>query len=244
MLLWISKTVNFSLFERINFLRYINIPHQNFGRYFMFSFRRILNLLISEYTKGNTNYVVLMLKVFLHYIILNMQHYELKKTTRLSLRRLMAHASCLPSALRIPNSHCSVITLAGNWDFAWWSFWDRHWIYCFCVRCALKIEISCIQKKKIVISRMQLVSLIYCYVLFHIIRIYQKSRLCFQGKCGSSWSDSSWESSSCSNICRLHDILLLLRFVLLLRHMKIGRPLISLLSCCPCLVLNNGLILW
>lgn len=74
------------------------------------------------------------------------------------------------------------------------------------------------------------IDILLCYVLVYIIRIYQKSCQCFQGKCGTSWSDSSWESSSCSNFCRLHDIFLLLRFVLLLRHVKIERPLICLLN--------------
>lgn len=47
-----------------------------------------------------------------------MQYYELKKTARLSLHHPMARASCLPSALSIPNSHCSIVPLAGNWNFA------------------------------------------------------------------------------------------------------------------------------
>lgn len=36
----------------------------------------------------------------------------------------------------------------------------------------------------------------------------------FQGKCGTSWTNPSWKSQSCSNICWLHDILLNLGFVL------------------------------
>lgn len=39
-----------------------------------------------------------------------------------------------------------------------------------------------------------------------------------QGKCGTSRTQSSWEPESGPNICRLHDILLHLRYVLFPYH--------------------------